>query len=344
MAASWIHNMSPQDRYEAINAMWATWPSSIAALARNLRVCDNTIRNALSWAQNPVPLGSPGRPRKLSDAHLQFIKERTEANRKLSDRQLAIDLVQMFPGLGSVGVEVVRQARIELDFHFLPMRAECQMSEANRRCRVKWCEEQEHRDWTNVIFTDESWFEVGVRKQWVWRHHDDYGQDVCYSTLAHPQKVMIWGAVWFNFKSSLHFVTEGAVTGAYYFDHVISGIFMHEANSRYGQGNWILQQDNARPHIKKDVVEAMQRIGINILSPWPPYSPDLNIIERVWAIMKHRIERTGPSTIEQLKEAIIDIWEALTLETINCLVAEMPRRMRQVRHNNGRSIQRLIVD
>jgi transposase len=276
--------------------------------------------------------------------HFQFIRERTEANRKLSDVQLTIELVQVFPDLGSVGAEAVRQARIQLDLHFLPMRPECHMSDVNRRCRVKWCEEQEHRDWRNVVFTDESWFEVGVRRRWVWRHHDDYGPDVCYSTEAHPKKIMIWGAVGYNFKSSLHFVTDGTVTGAYYFDQVISGIFLHEANRRYGEGNWILQQDNARPHIKKDVVEAMERIGIHILKPWPPYSPDLNIIERVWAIMKHRIERNGPSTLEQLKEAIVDVWETLTLETINSLIAEMPRRMRQVRFNAGRSIQRLTVN
>jgi transposase len=84
-----------------------------------------------------------------------------------------------------------------------------------------------------------------------------------------------------------------------------------------------LQQDNARPHTKKDVINAIEDLGIRILKPWPPYSPDLNIIERIWAIMTHRIEKMGVSSLERLKEILIEVWEALTPGTINRLIAEM---------------------
>jgi plasmid maintenance system antidote protein VapI len=56
-----IRDMSPQHRYETINAMYATWSGSIADLARHLMISDNTIRNALAWGRNPVSLGSAGR-------------------------------------------------------------------------------------------------------------------------------------------------------------------------------------------------------------------------------------------------------------------------------------------
>jgi hypothetical protein len=51
--------------------------------------------------------------------------------------------------------------------------------------------------------------------------------------------------------------------------------------------------------------------------------------------MEHRIEKMGISSLERLKEVLIEVWETLTPGTINSLFAEMPRRMRQVRQNLG---------
>jgi len=53
--------------------------------------------------------------------------------------------------------------------------------------------------------------------------------------------------------------------------------------------------------------------------PWPPYSPDLNLIEHVWNWMKNWIQehywraRYNPSklTLTQLKQIILDAWNAV---------------------------------
>ena len=112
---------------------------------------------------------------------------------------------------------------------------------------------------------------------------------------------MIWGAIWHNFKSKLILIT-GNVTGYTYFDEIICGSgFIDDADIAFGFCKWILQQDNTRPHICKDILEAMSNLSINILPEWPSYSPDLKVIETVWAIMKRRIENSSPGSIEELK-------------------------------------------
>jgi hypothetical protein len=332
-------------RYQTIIGLYQRGQETIQDLATRLGVGQTMIKSALAWGRNPTPFPPQGRPYKLSDVHKEFIRLRTESDMSLSNASLARELSIAFPELGTVSETVVGKCRKELKFFYLPMRPECDMPESKRAFRVWWCTRQLEigRDWKNVVFSDESWFEIGQRKRWVWRRRDDYSPSVCYSVQAHPKKVMIWGAVGYNFKSSLHFV-EGSVTGEYYYDKIIMGGFLDEADRAFGHMDWILQQDNARPHIRRDIIEAMKNTAIKIMSPWPAYSPDLNIIERVWAIMKRRVDQHEPETIEDLRRTIVQVWDELTPEMINSLVDEMPRRLVQVQLNNGHTIQRLMAD
>ena len=80
------------------------------------------------------------------------------------------------------------------------------------------------------------------------------------------------------------------------------------------------------------------------MADWPPYSPDLNIIEVVWAIMEARIEILAPKTLEDLKIAIVEIWNALSFVTINGLVASMERRIKAVNAAPNRTIVRLMKE
>jgi transposase len=331
-----------ETRYELINAAERNYPGRNAELAAYFGVTCRTIINALSWGAHPYPIGTAGRNKKLNRDHEEFILIRTEADKKLTNLQLAHELMTAFPGL-QVSETVVGNCRKELGFRYLPMRAECRMTDQARNRRVQWCLLQQERNtnWENVVFSDESWFELGPRKQYVWRRSDDYGPDVCYSRQAHPKKVMVWGAVGYNYKSPLHFVTHATVDGDYYLDEITLGRFLDEADRAFGHTNWLFQQDNARPHIRRDIRYAMETLDIKLLEDWPPYSPDLNIIERVWAIMKRRLDDTHPENVEDLKNCIQVVWDNLSPALINSLVAEMPRRLIEVIQNKGRTIHHI---
>jgi hypothetical protein len=65
---------------------------------------------------------------------------------------------------------------------------------------------------------------------------------------------------------------------------------------------------------------------------WPPSSPDLNPIENLWYIMKVRVNcrfREG-MTLEDLRNDLIEVWNAFDSEYYNKLIESMPRRMRAV--------------
>jgi transposase len=52
-------------------------------------------------------------------------------------------------------------------------------------------------------------------------------------------------------------------------------------------------QDNAPVHTARIIKALLEELGINIMV-WPPYSPDLNPIENLWAIMKVKIYQLYP--------------------------------------------------
>jgi hypothetical protein len=125
----------------------------------------------------------------------------------------------------------------------------------------------------------------------------------------------------------------------YYHDEIICGGFLDSADRAFRDFNWVLMQDNARPHVCKAMMEAFTNLAVQVLPNWPPYSPDLNIIETIWAIMKRRVESIKPKTLDALIAVLFEVWDNLSVSTINGLIAEMPNRLIQVITGNGHTFQ-----
>jgi transposase len=55
------------------------------------------------------------------------------------------------------------------------------------------------------------------------------------------------------------------------------------------------QQDNARPHTSKKTHAFFDTTTIVVME-WPPNSPDMNLIENLWAHLKVKLHRQYPDT------------------------------------------------
>jgi hypothetical protein len=95
----------------------------------------------------------------------------------------------------------------------------------------------------------------------------------------------------------------------------------------YGD-DWVLQQDNVRPHNSKFTKEWMALNNIWVMD-WPACSPDLNPIEHVWAIMKSRVEELDPQNIQSFKDGIKKVWDELWDDEglLKRLIDSMPTRI-----------------
>ena len=107
-----------------------------------------------------------------------------------------------------------------------------------------------------------------------------------------------------NFKSEL-IIIYYIVNTQNYIDHkILESNFIQDADRCWGIGKWCFQQDNAPAHRSAETIAVLNELGVNLLKDWPPYSPDLNIIEVVWAIMESHVEMRNLKTIQELKNIL----------------------------------------
>jgi hypothetical protein len=81
-------------------------------------------------------------------------------------------------------------------------------------------------------------------------------------------------------------------------------------------------------------------IGNVRVLPWPALSPDLNPIENLWGVMTQRVFGHGKQYFSgfELKEAVLEAWDAVTLDECLKLVGSMPKRCKMVVEGKGKPV------
>ena len=109
---------------------------------------------------------------------------------------------------------------------------------------------------------------------------------------------------------------------------------------------WILQEDNDQSHGHKPPKgQTSSLAGKYKDANWvptlvhPPQSPDLNPIEACWNILKTRIRYRVWDDIEELKRALQEEWNKITMEEVRARIAEMPARCERLTKNGGGPIK-----
>ncbi len=82
----------------------------------------------------------------------------------------------------------------------------------------------------------------------------------------------------------------------------------------------------------------MKRRKQNNFLDWPSNSPDLNPIENMWALLKNKVKKRPNKTTEEFKKSIIECWKEIDQKHINNPITSMPKRIKSVIANKGKSI------
>ena len=77
----------------------------------------------------------------------------------------------------------------------------------------------------------------------------------------------------------------------------------------------MFQCDNDPKHKSKLALEFYSKRKLDRLE-WSPYSPDLNLIENVWGIVKQQLNKCDLSKISEVIAKVKEIWSELDQEVI----------------------------
>jgi hypothetical protein len=109
----------------------------------------------------------------------------------------------------------------------------------------------------------------------------------------------------------------------------------------FDSNSWYLQEDGDPSHgmRKAGFAQALKDQNYILNLKHPAQSPDLNPIEGIWNIIKQRLRCRVFYTDEELKVALQEEWDKITLEDIRKRIATMPERCKRLTRNGGKAIK-----
>ncbi len=188
--------------------------------------------------------------------------------------------------------------------------------------------------WDSILWSDETKINVfgtdGFKTGWR-RKVEEYKEKCMVPTVKHGGgSVLMWGCMSAAGVRELHFI-DGIMNSQMYCSILKEKMLPSlRALSRRA----LFQHDNDPKHTSKATVGFLKKNRVKVIQ-WPSMSPDLNPIEHLWGILKRQVQHHSPSSIQSLKEVILEEWKKIDLAKCRQLVHSMPRRLGAVIKNHG---------
>ena len=216
----------------------------------------------------------------------------------------------------------------------------------HKKNRKTFCRFHRDEDWEAWLFSDEKWFCVGgvQGNERMWVHKDDPNPAALYvPKAAKPQKVMVWGCISYEGRSALHFHDESVNSQVYQEcieDCLLPSLFEEEWMGLDKDEEYIFHQDGASCHMSNSTAGYLEtalpeNINFTGRGEWPANSPDLNPIERLWAILQDRVVQRLAYSEEELIKVVEEEWWAIPQSTIKALYDGMDGRVARCRAADG---------
>ena len=102
------------------------------------------------------------------------------------------------------------------------------------------------------------------------------------------------------------------------------------------ENDFMFQQDNAPCHVSKMSKKYFKEKKINVMD-WMSNSPDLNLIENIWSLLKLKISKENPHNKIELIETFIKSWNDFFADPKICqnLILSMKNRIKEVINRRG---------
>ena len=304
-------------------------------IAKKLKV---TVSFAQKWAARYQSSGNvkrqegSGRKRKYDGTMPKMIKEKMSQKRWRSSRKIAS---RFGAETGKkVSHATVQRYAARLGLRPFHRRRRPLLTDLQKLNRLKFAKSHAGENWKNVLFVDESLFELYPK--------GNLKNDVVWSTSAtevpalpqvtHSPSVLVCGGVSYYGKSPLYFF-ERSINAPEYLK-VLRRCLVPAAQKLFGRRAWVLVHDRATSHTAKSVGLWVKQKKLR-LCLLPAKAPDVNIIEKVWAVMKEKVSQADPHSVKALKAAMRKAWREIPLEMLQHLAQRVPSVLQGIQLSGG---------
>ena len=240
----------------------------------------------------------------------------------------------------TVSVQTVRRRLLNKGLRGCVAVKKPKLTGSHKRKRLEWAKERRlwtTNDWSKVLWSDESTFELWRTRGRVWvrrRQGERFLEECIVPTIKHGGgKVMVWGTMARSGVGSLT-VVDGRLNSDAYIK-LLKKYVKKDARKLIGR-RFTFQQDGAPCHTSKATSASLAKMNICVL-PWTSQSPDLNPIEHLWDHLGKVVDEMRPTSIPDLKQKLSAAWESIEPAVTQKLVDSMPSRVREVIRSRGGS-------
>lgn len=309
-------------------------------IAEFVNLPESTVKNIITRfvLENRVVNKGRTAPNKIfNETDERYIVRQMKENPKLSAPKLASQMEQQ---LGkSASAETIRRILRDHDLHGRIARKKPFISKKNKESRLRFAKEYINKDtsyWDKVIFADESKFNIfgSDGRPYVWRQvNTELQEKHLKPTVKHGGgSVMVWACMSASGVGKLAFIESTMDKNMYL--NVLKENLIQSAESLALKEDFAFYQDNDPKHTSGVVQSWLVWNCPHNLKP-PAQSPDLNVIENLWAILDTNIRSRNISNKNELKTALVEEWGKIRPETTKKLVASMPTRLKAVLDQKG---------
>lgn len=189
---------------------------------------------------------------------------------------------------------------------------------------------------SNVVFSDESMFQLSDNRHLYWWNPNTEERPV-FEDNYNKSKIMIWGGISRRGKTDIFFwkVSKDLKVNAQEYIDCLDETLFDKMDALYGFNRWRFLQDNAGPHTAKITQAFLADNNIRTVIH-PPYSPDLNPIELIWAYLKHKVMDRVYDNLDEVLDRVVEEWEAIPKSMLNNLIDAHCERVQEVFDIGGR--------
>jgi hypothetical protein len=297
-----------------------------------------------------------GRPRALSVQACKYLESLVDQHPGISLRELAVKLHDARLCSHVVSHSTIKAAletRCPNVSRVWPL-SKVVLTTKQKQCRVQFARKHARRSWRDVFFVDACKFTYAPPPRHSCQGMLVYkGRRPVMLTGDEHTGICVYGAVSFKGKSPLVIVTGSSHVAKTYktaSGKRHSGVGVEEyinimqahlipAGQKLHGDKLVYLHDWSGCHRSRAVKACQHAAGVVVMDDFPSRSPDINIIENVWAWIDSQLRKRSYNTLAEFQAHLTSTWDSLPLSLLHNCVSAMRGRLQAIVNAGGDRIK-----